>query len=203
LRCRTGPVKWRRSRSRRDAVGALDRSRETPTLDHRVRGVVPPHPVPSGERLFLIFPPPPPVGTRPRGPDARGRWQFARLLARGVVAADLRADLYGGADLDGGPPRGAPPRKSPASPSRPEGLVSSCRQDSLSGASRLRNCLRCHWHLFARLLPLGHFPPRAGAAYGRDLETVEKVVTLSCTAGCTAGRLNVQEHTTPRARLVH
>jgi hypothetical protein len=34
---------------------ALDRFSETSTVDLRVRGDVPPHPLPSGERLFLIF----------------------------------------------------------------------------------------------------------------------------------------------------
>lgn len=34
----------------------LDRFRETSIVDRRVRGDVPPHPLPSGERLFLIFP---------------------------------------------------------------------------------------------------------------------------------------------------
>ena len=54
---RTGFVKWRRSRSRRDAVGALDRFRETSIVTRTgVRGDVPPHPLPSGECLFLIFP---------------------------------------------------------------------------------------------------------------------------------------------------
>ena len=41
VRYRTGSVKWRRSRSRRDAVGALDRFRETSTVVRRVRGGVP------------------------------------------------------------------------------------------------------------------------------------------------------------------
>lgn len=35
---------------------ALDRFRETPIVDRRVRDDVPPHPLPSGERLFWIFP---------------------------------------------------------------------------------------------------------------------------------------------------
>jgi hypothetical protein len=71
---RTGSVKRRRSRSRRDAVGALDRFRETSTLDRRVRGAVPPHPLPSGERLSWSSPAPPrpgghrlPVGCFPLG----------------------------------------------------------------------------------------------------------------------------------------
>ena len=34
---------------------ALDRFRETSIVDRRVRGDVPPHPRPSGERLFSIF----------------------------------------------------------------------------------------------------------------------------------------------------
>ena len=34
---------------------ALDRFRETSIVDRRVRGDVPPHPLPSGERLFVIF----------------------------------------------------------------------------------------------------------------------------------------------------
>jgi len=53
---RTGPVKGGRSSSRSDAAGALDRFRETSIVDRRVRGDVPPHPLPSGERLSLIFP---------------------------------------------------------------------------------------------------------------------------------------------------
>jgi hypothetical protein len=40
----------------KDAVGALDRFRETSIVDRRVRGVSPPHPLPSGERMPLIFP---------------------------------------------------------------------------------------------------------------------------------------------------
>jgi hypothetical protein len=40
----------------KDAVGALDRFAETSTLVRRVRGGVPPHPLPSGERLLLTFP---------------------------------------------------------------------------------------------------------------------------------------------------
>src|SRR5690349_21140946 len=35
---------------------ALDRFRETSIVDRRVRGDVPPHLLPSGERLLLIFP---------------------------------------------------------------------------------------------------------------------------------------------------
>src|SRR5215467_4040138 len=35
---------------------ALDRFRETSIVGRRARGDVPPHPLPSGERLFLIFP---------------------------------------------------------------------------------------------------------------------------------------------------
>jgi hypothetical protein len=35
---------------------ALDRFRETSIVGWRVRGDVPPHPLPSGERLFFIFP---------------------------------------------------------------------------------------------------------------------------------------------------
>ena len=41
---------------------ALDRFRETSIVDRRVRGDVPPHPLPSGERPFLIFPMQPRLG---------------------------------------------------------------------------------------------------------------------------------------------
>ena len=41
---------------------ALDRFRETSIVDRRVRGDVPPHPLPSGERMFLIFPMKPRLG---------------------------------------------------------------------------------------------------------------------------------------------
>jgi len=34
----------------------VSRFRETSIVDRRVRGDVPSHPLPSGERLFLIFP---------------------------------------------------------------------------------------------------------------------------------------------------
>jgi hypothetical protein len=43
--------------ARRDAVGALDRFRETSIVGRRVRGGVPPHPLPSGDRLLLNFSP--------------------------------------------------------------------------------------------------------------------------------------------------
>ena len=60
---------------------ALDRFRETSIVDRRVRGDVPPHPVPSGERLLLIFPPMKPrLGRVVLVPAAPGR-SCARQLA--------------------------------------------------------------------------------------------------------------------------
>ena len=63
----------------KDAVGALDRFRETSTLDRRVRGGVPPHPLPSGERLLLNFPSAAVSGCEPLSRWCQGRsWSPCR-----------------------------------------------------------------------------------------------------------------------------
>jgi hypothetical protein len=97
---------------------ALDRFSETSIVDQGVRGDVPPHPLPSGERLLLALP----------------RLRSARLVVLVLVAAGCsrarqlarslrrgpRAGLFGGADLAAGRRAGAPPRKRRRrSPSRP------------------------------------------------------------------------------------
>jgi hypothetical protein len=94
---------------------SLDRFRETYTLDRRVRGGVPPHPLASAERLLLTFPGYP-VGIvalvlEDDGPFAR--CQLARSWRRGP-----RADLIGVADRAAAGRAGAPPRKR-RRPSRP------------------------------------------------------------------------------------
>jgi hypothetical protein len=68
---------------------ALDRFSETSTVDRRVRGDVPPHPLPSGERLFSIF-------SRFTAGLASSPWcswplAVAVSPARGVVAAGCPA----------------------------------------------------------------------------------------------------------------
>ena len=73
---RTGSVKWRRSRSRRDAVGALDRFRETSTI-------------PGGGSGSVLLPEPRAlVFTGPQGAQLR-RSNFARAWSRATAAAGL------------------------------------------------------------------------------------------------------------------
>ena len=73
---------------------ALDGFRETFTVDRRVRGDVPPHPLPSGERLFLIFSP-----MKPRlapvvvAPAALGSTQSVLATASGTRQSAERGVL--------------------------------------------------------------------------------------------------------------
>ena len=63
---------------------ALDRFRETSIVDRRVRGDVPPHPLPSGERLFLDLPPD--EGDSPYAAGVRGGSPVLHLRARLVCS---------------------------------------------------------------------------------------------------------------------
>jgi hypothetical protein len=136
LGSRTGSVRRRRSRSRRDAVGAL-RFRETSTIPGGGSGS---GLLPEPRRCRgLSF-----AGSsraRRRRPGARARCRSrARQLARSLRRVP-RADLIGGADLAAGSPRRAPPRRGGGS-ARPPPVTSPSPTPVLSPSAWPHVCLR-------------------------------------------------------------